>query len=299
MAISTTGITPAANFLPTVWSRHLTDATQSATVLSDLVDRKYEAEMKMGRIINIQDISNPAVRFKTEDASATWANINETRQQITVDLQAYVAFLVENIAELQANISLREEYTSKSGYSLMATVEGHATSGLASLPANFSQILGTLGSDPTDDDWLRAIQYLDDGDVPDDGRFIYCAPPVYISLLKNEKFTKASYVGQASAERAIKKARVGDIYNCGVHRSTLANNTPSAANQSYAWVCHREGVALIIQQKPVTHVQFVILEDGWGVLSTLIYKFAERKIPPSTLGGGTPDDRFNVTIQAA
>ena len=39
MAVSTTGITPAANFLPTVWSQHVSDATQAATVLPDLVDR--------------------------------------------------------------------------------------------------------------------------------------------------------------------------------------------------------------------------------------------------------------------
>lgn len=299
MAVNTTGITPAANFLPTVWSEHVSDATEAATVLSSLVDRKFESEMKVGRVLNIQDRSNPAVRVKSEDTTATWANITESRQQLTINRQAYVAFLVEDIAELQANIDLRAGYTAKCGYSLMAHIEGDATSGLASLPSSFSQLVGTLGSDPTDDDILRAVQYLDDGDVPSDGRFFYASPAAHIALLKMDKFTSQLYVGQSDAEKAVKKARVGMVYGAPVYVSSLANNNPSAANQSYAWFCHEDGVALIMQRKPVTHVDYIILEGGWGVLTDVIYQFAERLLPPSTLGGGTSDDRFNVGIRAA
>lgn len=299
MAVNTTGITPAANFLPTIWSQHVSDATEASTVLSDLVDRKYEAEMRMGRVLNIQDRSNPAVRVKAEDASATWANITETRQAITISRQAYVAFLVEDIAEIQANIDLRAEYTGACGYSLTAYVEGDATSGLASLPSSFSQLVGTLGSDFTDDDLLRAVQYLNDGDVPMQDRFFYVSPPGHIALLKMEKFTSQPYVGQSDAEKAVKQARVGRVYGASVYESSLANNNPSAANQSYCWFCQKRGVALIMQRKPQTHVDYIILETGWGVLVDVIYQFAERLIAPSTLGGGTSDDRFNVGVRAA
>ena len=56
--------------------------------------------MRFGRVLTIPDRSNPAVRMKTEDTSATWANITETQQTLTINKQAYVAFLVEDIAEL-------------------------------------------------------------------------------------------------------------------------------------------------------------------------------------------------------
>ncbi len=255
--------------------------------------------MRMGRILQINDMSNPAVRFKTEDEPATWSNIAESNQAITIDLQAYAAMLFEDIAEVQANVDLRGKYTAKMGYSLMAMVEGDITSGLTALPDNFSQVVGTLGVDPTDDDLLRAMQYLDDGDVPQEGRFCYGSPGFKTAIMKMDKFTRSNYVGAGAAERAVRKAEIGDIYGARVLVSSLANNNPAAAAQSYAWFCHREGVALIIQRKPVTHTDFVILEDGWGVLTTLIYKMAERVIPPSTLGGGTSDDRFNVAICAA
>lgn len=299
MAVNTTGITPAANFIPEIWSTDVSDAVQANTVLMDLVDRKYESEMRHGDVIHIQDSSNPAVRIKAEDTSATWANITETQQNITINRQAYVAFLVEDIAEVQASIDLRSMYTKKAGYSLTAFIEGDVTSGLASLPDDFSQLVGTLGSDPSDDDLIRAVQYLDDADAPADGRFLYGSPAFHAALLKMDKFTRQEYVGQSDAEKAVKRAKVGMVYNAPVYISTLANNNPAAANQSYAWFCHKNGVALIVQRKPETHTDYIILETAWGVLVDVIYQFAERLIAPATLGGGTSTDAHNVGIRAA
>lgn len=285
--------------METVWSRHISHATESATVLTDLVDTKYEAEMKSGRVLQINDMSNPAVRFKTEDTSATWSNRTETNQSLTINRQAYCAMLFEDIAEIQANVSLRGTYTSKMGYSLMATVEGDATSGMASLPSSFSQVVGTLTNDPTEDDLLRAVQYLNDGDVPRTGRFFYVSPATHIALLKMDLFRRSDYVGDKSAQRAVKEAMVGQVYGAGVYESVLANNNPAAANSSYSWFCHKEGVALIRQKRPSTKTDWIILEDGMGVYTTMLYQFVERLIPPSTLGGGTSDDRLNVAVAGA
>lgn len=296
MAISTTGITPANVFIPEIWAAEVSDATQANVVLAGLVDRQYEDDMKFGRIVHIKDWSNPAVRIKSEDSTATWSNITETDQDITISRQAYTAFLVEDIAEAQASTEVRSRYTDKSGYSLAAFVEGDATSGLASLPASFSQAVGTVGVDPTDDDILRCVRYLDDGDVPEDGRFFYVSPGTHSAMLKIDKFTRADFVGQADAEMAIKRAKVGMVYNAPVYKSSLANNAPSSAGTSYSWFCHERGVALIMQREAVVNSDYVILETGWGVLVYSIYNFAERLIAPSTLGGGTSTDRFNVTL---
>ena len=299
MAVNTTGITPAANFIPEVWVSELSDATQANMKLTELVDRSFEDDMKFGDIAHIQDISNPSVRIKTEDTTATWSNRTEPQQNITINRQAYCAFLVEDIAELQSKYAIRSEYTQKTSYSLMAFVEGDITSGLTSLPANFSQLVGTLGSDPTDDDLLRAKQYLDDGDVPDTDRFIYASPAFHNALLKMNKFTSADFVGSSSAAMAVKRGVVGQAYGAAVSVSSLANNNPAAANQSYSWFCHRRGTALIMQRGPKVHTQEIILEVGMGVLVDMVYQFAERLIAPSTLGGGTSDDRFNVGVRAA
>jgi len=282
-----------------IWDTEAGDAAQATIVLAELVDTQFEKKMRMGDIIRIVDKSNPAVRVKTEDASATYANITETNQAITINRQAYVAFLIEDILDVQAQTDLRQMYTSKAGYSLMAFVEGDATSGLVSLPSSFSQLVGTLGSDPTDDDLLQAVTLLDQNDVPREDRFFYCAPATHTALLKIEKFVNQQHVGQAAAERAITKAKVGMVYGAPVYMSSLADNNPAAASQSYSWFCHKRGVALIRQRMPRTHVDYVLLETGFGVLVDVIYQFAERLIAPKTLGGGTSSDVFNVGVRGA
>ena len=297
MAINTTGIGPAANFIPEIWAADLSDATKAHLGLADLVDRSYESDMKSGDIIHIQDFSHPSVRVKAEDTAATIANRTETQQNVTINREAYSRMLFEDIAELQSKYALRSRYTSDMAYSLMAYVEGDLTSGLTSLPDDFSQLVGTLGSDPTTDNLIRAVQYLDDGDVPESGRFFYMSPPTHAALLKQDVFINADYGsnGGVSSGRITKP-----VYGATTHVSSLANANPSAAAQSYSWFCHKRGVALIMQQSPKVNPAWWNTDYfGWDVVTSMIYQFAERLIAPSTLGGGTSDDRFNVGIRGA
>jgi hypothetical protein len=297
LATNTTGVTAAANFIPEVWSTEISDATQAHTGLADLVDRSFESEMSSGDIIHIQDWSNPAVRVKSEGTNSTFTNITETQQNVTINREAYVRFVVEDIAELQSKYAVRSRYTEKSTYSLMAHIEGDVTSGLASLPDDFSQVVGALGSDPTTDDMVRAVQYLDDGDVPESDRFFYMSPATHASLLKQDVFTSGDY----GPKGAISSGRVTKpVYGATTHVSSLANNNPAAAGQSYSWFGHKKGVALILQQNPKV-MPMIWSNDmfGWDTVIKTVYQYAERLIAPSTLGGGTSDDRFSVAIKGA
>ena len=297
MAVNTIGITPAAVFNPTIWAGEVSDAAQSNTCLADLVDRSLEKDLRFGRIIAIQDFSNPAVRIKTEDTSATYSNITETQQTITISRQAYVAFLVEDIEEVQSHVDLRSKYTDNAGYSLMAFIEGDITSGLSSLPDDFSQLRGNLGSEPTVDVLVDAKTDLDRADAPQKDRFIYISPGFHNSLLKITQLVSSDYVSGGAANATQTGMLVGHYYGAPVYVSTLSQNNPAVTGQAYGWFCHKRGVALIMQRAPRVHDQYVLLETGHGVLADVIYNFAERLIAPRTLGGGTSVDTFNVGLR--
>ncbi len=300
MAISTTGITPAANFNPTIWIPEVSDAAKANTILADFVDRSFEAPMsKGGRVANINDRSHPAVRIKTEDTSATYSNITETQQTITISRQAYCAMLFEDIEELQAHIDIRQSYTDDMGYSLMAFIEGDATSGLASLPDDFSNLVGTLGVDPTIDTLLDAKSNLDRADAPASDRFLYTSPGFRNALLKVAQLSSSDFRGQDAITSNRNGEIVGGVYGFGKWGvSTLAANNPAVSGQAYGWACHKRGVALIMQRGIQVHEQYVLLETGTGVLADTIYQFAERLIAPKTLGGGTSDDKFNCGLRS-
>jgi hypothetical protein len=294
VAVNTVGVTPAANFLPSIWASDVSDAAQAATGLADLVDRQFEDDLKYGRVIAIPDHSNPAVRIKSEDTTATWSNRTETQQTITISRQAYVAFLVEDVVDVQAKYDLRSKYTDKAGYSLMAFVEGDGTSGLASLPSGFTNLVGTLGVDPTDDDFIAAKNNLDQADTPRDGRFWYVSPGMENAMLKIDKYVRSDYGDVGSVKTGM---ITGSFYGGKVMVSTLTAANPNVSGQAYGWHSGKRGVALILQRKPTVHAQYILLEVGWGILVDSIYNFATRVIEPKTLGGGTSDNKFNCGIK--
>ena len=275
----------------------VSDAAKGNTILATLVDRQYEDNMRMGRVAVINNRSNPAVRIKAEDTSATYSNVTETQQTITISRQAYCAFLVEDIAEVQSHVDLRSGYTDDTGYSLMAFIEGDATSGLMSLPANFSQLRGTLGSDPTIDTLIDAKSDLDRADAPQDNRFSYVSPGFHNALLKQAMLASSDFRGTAAVESNRNGQIMGPVYGAKMAVSTLAANSPGVSGQAYGWFCHKRGVALIIQRDIRVHEQYILLETGTGVLADVIYQFAERLILPKTFASTSPDDKFNVALR--
>ncbi len=295
MAINTIGITPAASWLQTIWSNELSDAAQAATGLGNMVDTSYNDSMKFGRVLQIPDKSNPAVRVKTEDTTGTYSNRTETNQTITISRQAYVAFLVEDIAEVQSRYDVRSEYTTAAAYSLVAWYEGDGTSGLASLPSGFTNLVGTLGVDPGDDDFIAAKNYLDQADVPMAGRFWYFSPGMVNAMFKIDKFVRSG--DYADVANIATGQIVGNLYGAKVMQSTLTAANPNVAGQAYGWHSGKRGVALVVQRKPNTNTQHIPLEIGEAVVIDVIYNFATRSIQPKTLGGATSDNKFNVGIK--
>lgn len=300
MAINTTGITPLASHLPTQWGDELEEAVQEETGLSALVDRRYDSTMRFGRVLQVANRSNPAVRMKTEDTSATWANITEENQTLTINLQAYAGFVVEDIAEIQSKYEEREGYTKNAGYSMIAFLEGDTTSGLASMPANFSQSGGSLGSPPGDDDLIAAKTALDKFGVPQTDRFAWVTPGFYNSLLPIDKFMRADAYG--APNDAVKQGRTNKrIYGFDFYQSNLAYGTVASGltnGQSKNFFCHKKGIILVMQRQPTVHTQYLITEFGDGVMIDMIYNFLERHLTPSTLGGGTAVDKFDYSIWA-
>jgi hypothetical protein len=286
--------TTGANFIPEEWAAELSDAVQAWTGLAGLVDRSYEGEIKnAGDIVRIQDMTNPSVRFKTAGTSGSYDSTTETQDVLTINQHAYVGFLVEDFLEVQAKYSIRSEMTAKTTYSLMSVVEGDLTSGLAALPDNFSQNVGALGEDPVPEDIIRAVQYLDDADVPEGERFFYMSPGTHAALLKQDVFISGDYgqSGSVASGRVTTK-----VYGASPAVSTLASGNPSTAGQSYSWFCHKRGVALAMQRTPMIHTQWENLEIGWGVIADAIYGLTERDILPKTLDSASPNDNFNVSI---
>lgn len=286
-------VTQAACHIPEIWSSDTIDAVEANVVMAGNVQRKWESDLTVGDILNIGYISNPTASTKTANTNISLEVIGpsgaEASETITVNTHQYVAFGVENITQVQSQTDLRSKYTDKAGYALAAAVDTN----LAALPASFSQTVGTLGVELTYDNLLRGDQYLNDANSPEMDRFIIVGPAAKAGLLKLPQLTDRDYVMGSEAGRAIREGFVGKIFNAPTFVTTLVNS-PSAG-QAECWYCHKDGVALIMQDTK-SRADYVIERDADVVLLTQIYGYTEVLIPPITAGGGAATDAFDVLL---
>lgn len=290
-------VTQAACHIPELWSSDTRDAVRANVVAAGLVESSAYGLAELARggadTMNIPYISNPTANTKTANTNISLEVIGsggaEASQSFTVGTHQNVAFAVENITEVQAKTNLRSKYTDAGGYALAAA----ADTNLHTLPQNFSQSVGTLGVDPTEANWLRASQYLDDANDGETNRFIIVRPATFYSLQKLQRVTNADYAGASAAQAATMDNRIPRFLGAPIYKSTLVR-APSAG-QAENWFCNKKGVYYCSQQMK-TNGQFVIERDSWVVSMTHIYGYAEALQPPITAGGGAATDVFNVLV---
>jgi hypothetical protein len=265
--------TTAAAFLPTIWSKDVRKAIEYEEVLPALCNTKYEAELSVGRTIQIPIDSNLNTQTKTEGVSNTitfqsmagTTGSGTNYQAVTVSVYEYAAQLLNVVVEAQSKYSERQRISHKLGYSLMRGVEVT----IAALPQNFSQIVGTLGADPTEANMRRAWQYLADAGVKSNAHWVF-GPAAISALLANDKFTSKDFVNGKSA---IETAQLSEKYGFPIYRSNLLR--APATGQTECFLAHREALILIRQIRPTVKTDYIMRNNADGIMAFDLYNAVE------------------------
>jgi len=271
-AYDTVTLAFATNFVPTLWSTEITEAYIANLVFGSLVDRRWEKDIDSGRIVRVPNMDALTVQQKTNGNAINWLNPAdaETKHDITVDKDYYVAIKVDNIAEIQTKSNLRQLYTQRAGKDLAVNVDGSIAT-LFGNATNFTQNVGTLGVDIVDDNMRRAAQYLNDANAPVDDRALVVSPATLSSIQAMDKFVRLDY-HNINGATAVEQAQMSSpIYGAKVYCTTAVNGCSANHNNI---MFQRGAMALIMQQEPKVFSDFLIdyLADGvvieaiWGLL---------------------------------
>jgi N4-gp56 family major capsid protein len=246
--------TTADVFIPELWSMEAIVARENQLVFANLVDRKFEKGLSFGDTIHVPSVGNLASRTKSTNTAITYETITETNTDITIATHEYAAIALENITRVQNNRDQLKLYAGKLGYALALAVDDV----LAGLVDNFSQNVGTLAVELTDDEILRARQYLDDADAPQDSRVMVVSPAQETGLLKLDRFVHNDYeaVHGPGRETGLEKAYVSSFMGMPIYRSVNVEGTNSAGHDNGMF--QKEAVALVMQIAPKTYHQFDI-----------------------------------------
>ena len=260
---STNGVTntTAATFIPEVWSDEIVAAYKKSLVMANLV-KKMGFKGKKGDTVHIPTPTRGSASAKSSLAQVTLQAATESDTPIYINKHYEYSRLIEDITEVQALSSLRRFYTEDAGYALGKQVDtdlitlGRGANGGTSTNAQYAGgIIGSTGAAYTygtsnaaaiaDAGIRKAIQLMDDDDVPMDNRSLVVPPTARNSMLGIARFTEQAFKGNGDT---LMTGQFGDIYGVKVFVST---NCDTAAGNSttdrVALMFHKDWAVLVEQ----------------------------------------------------
>lgn len=272
-----TSRTTAANFIKELWSDEVIAVYKANTVMVPLIQSLPFAGEKGDTI----HIPKPSRGTTTAVASGTAVTVQvETAGVFDLTIATHTEYsrLIEDIVKIQALDSMRAFYTDDAGYAhalgLDTAIHNEAAklaAGDTTAGANYSKaVIGGDGSTTwvqtgsgngsalTDAGIRRAIQSLDDANVPSRQRALVVPPVEKRRLMGLSRFTEQAFVGESGSSNTIRNGLIGDIYGIPVYVSTNVPTVDSSDCTSYrpCLLLQREAMVLAEQLAPRVQTQY-------------------------------------------
>ena len=276
MALGTNNVTvtTAATFIPEVWSDEIVAAYKKSLVMANLV-KKMSFKGKKGDTVHVPVPTRGDATAKTAGAQVTLIAAEEGDISIAINNHFEYSRLIEDIVEAQALSSLRSFYTDDAGHALAKKVDTTliqlgrgANGGTQAATTYLGGIIGSTGAAYTsgssnaaaiaDAGIRKAIQLLDDDDVPMDNRFLVVPPVARNSMMGLARFTEQAFVGEMGGSNTIRNGQIGDVYGVKVFVST--NCDTAAGNTATDRVClmfHKDAFVLAEQMAVRSQTQYM------------------------------------------
>lgn len=282
--------TTADKFIDEIWSAELNRAIEFKLVIAGLFSDWTGKMSGSGDIFHLPSRHNLTANTKSAGSDATPEAITETEQTFTVSTHQIVAQEIEDFAEVMSKYDIRSEYTKAASYALGRAMDVAAA---ALLDDNSTQTVGTLSAELTDDNFIRAWQYLQDSsaDAPFKG---VVSPATWGGLLKIEKFTQALYNGDTQG-RALHEAQIGMVYQSRMYASPLTVGTaPNSSGHMWAG----DHFFKIVKKQPKQDAWFSPLAKAWVLATDQIYGVFERQEADEAAAVTTTARLHGVRLQA-
>lgn len=271
MASTSLTSTTGAVFNPAITSKSIIDIREANLGFEGTVSTQYRDEAGVGTTIAWPTITGMTAASKSEGNSGndiTFTANTESSVTLTINQHQYAAFELEEFEESLSLHDQEEIYTRRSAYAVNVAIDDT----LAALPDNFSQAVGTLAVDATDDDVRRAVQYLDDANTPMDGRFFAMAPATKNSMLGIDRYVSSDFASNGGGN--IVRGEFGNIYGLRTWMSTNVEGTNAAGHDNAIY--QRDAIALGMRREPRVRTfddidnlsRKVAVSAIWGVIET-------------------------------
>jgi len=233
-------VTSADYYLEEKWSQQVTMARTKNLVFAENVDRSFESELKRGQILYIGNITQPTARAKSENTAITYETVVETGTTITISTFYYTAVALEDVVKPQVAINVLDKYVPGLSYGVHLQEDSDLAGMIDS--GTITQEVGTLATELTHDNLIRADQYLNDANVPAESRFIIASPAQKAGWLKLDHFVHKDYAD-------LRTGLIGNwLGQYPIFITTNTDGTNAAGHDNV--MMHKEAIAHVAQIKP-------------------------------------------------
>lgn len=268
---NTLNTTDAAVFIPELWSDEVVAAYKANLVLANLVTRMNHVGKK-GDTVHIPTPDRASASAKAADAGVTLIN-SDAETEVTISINKHYEYsrLIEDILEKQAVSSMRGFYTDDAGHALATQVDTDLWTTTYNLQggdgaAAYHGDQAVIGSDGStlfsssqagvaiaDAGLRKAIQTLDDANIPLDNRVLVVPPVEKKNLTGVARFTEQAFAGEAGSSNTIRSGLIGDLYGIPVFVST---NAPTNNSSRACFLGHKSAIALVEQMGIRSQTQY-------------------------------------------
>lgn len=242
-----------------------------------------------GDVLHVRARHNLTANTKSAGSEATPEAITETEQTFTTSTHQIVAQEIEDMAQVMVKYDLRKEFIDAAAYALARAMEVACA---ALFDDNTTQTVGTLNAELTNDNLLRAWQYLKDSAAQAPFKGII-SPAAWTGLLKVEQFIQQLYNGDTQG-RAIHEAQIGKVYQATFYVSQL---TVGTAPNSSGHIWAGDHFFKNIMKRPTTDAWKSPLAKAWVLASDQVYGMFERQEAVEAAGGTTVARLHGVRLQ--
>jgi hypothetical protein len=295
-------------FVPETWSTDVIRYRDANFAAKDLVSTINFAGQK-GDTIYLPFISRLAVESKTAGNPVTYQALSERRWSMVVRRYKDVAFAIDKLLEIQANVNLRAEYTREAGYALArdmdnavlaerATINGFNSSSnviTTNVPLSFADILSAYEillaqNVPTSDlcllmsplQWTSLISdpLLSNKDYTRGGSIESGQPlsPLGISMKMTTNIGKNSTTGYTNGENGVGQPTAGSSLSPyfptqNPELRTGSTVTPSALTANYhtAILAHKDWCKMAVQKTPSVDYEWSVDYQEHHIVMTQVY----------------------------
>jgi hypothetical protein len=282
-----------AGFIPQIWAQRALDILRANIVLLKLIARDTDYEPQpQGKTLTIPYPGTFTAQKKTQGSSATIQTPSGgSSVNVTLSELAYVDFVIEDFARVQASSELLDRYIEPAAVAIAEQMEADLFTLYSSMTGGS---VGTSGTDMTPAEIRQAAKLLDDAKVPMSNRSLVISSKDRVALLGNTELT--SYFAFARPE-GVAQGSLGNLYGFETFMSQLVPAVAGTPVSTKNLALHKNAMILATrplgEPEPTTGLQASSLVDndsGIAIRVLRSYDMAARghRIGFDVLYGYTP-----------